>query len=73
MAKEAEENSARQVAALEKSIADLLAKLPAGGDWLIADALGEHPITHREWDLIQKPLRGWLADPHDCAYVTVAN
>jgi glycerol-1-phosphate dehydrogenase [NAD(P)+] len=50
---------------LASGYADLLAKLPAGGDWLIADALGEDPITHREWDLIQKPLRGWLSDPHD--------
>ena len=50
---------------LASGYADLLAKLPAGGDWLIADALGEDPITHREWDLIQKPLRGWLAAPHD--------
>ena len=50
---------------LASGYADLLAKLPAGGDWLIADALGADPVTHREWDLIQKPLRGWLADPHD--------
>jgi glycerol-1-phosphate dehydrogenase [NAD(P)+] len=43
--------------------ADLLAKVPAGADWIIADALGIEPIEPRAWSLVQSQLKGWLRDP----------
>jgi glycerol-1-phosphate dehydrogenase [NAD(P)+] len=43
--------------------ADLLAKLTAGADWIVADALGIEPIDPTAWDLVQKPLRASLAKP----------
>ncbi|NLP12700.1 sn-glycerol-1-phosphate dehydrogenase, partial [bacterium] len=42
---------------------DLLAKMPAGADWLVADALGLDPIDKTAWQMVQTPLRYWLADP----------
>lgn len=44
--------------------ADLLAKVPAGADWLLADALGEEAIDLPAWDLVQGPLRAAVSDPH---------
>lgn len=43
--------------------ADLLAKLPAGADWIVADALGIEPIDGPSWEMVQKNLRAWLNDP----------
>jgi glycerol-1-phosphate dehydrogenase [NAD(P)+] len=43
--------------------ADLLAKVPAGADWLLADALGVEPIDERAWTLVQRRLKDWLHDP----------
>ncbi len=43
--------------------ADLLAKLPAGADWIVADALGIEPIDPASWEMVQLNLRDWLADP----------
>lgn len=42
---------------------DLSGKVPAGGDWIIADALGIEAIDDVAWPLVQNGLRGWLADP----------
>lgn len=42
---------------------DLAGKVPAGGDWIIADALGIEPIDDAAWPMVQDGLRGWLADP----------
>ena len=42
---------------------DLMAKVPAGADWLIADALGVEKIHKRVWDMVQVPLKGQLAEP----------
>ncbi len=42
---------------------DLMAKMPAGADWLVADALGLDPIDKAAWHMVQTPLRSWLADP----------
>lgn len=42
--------------------ADLAAKIPAGADWFIADALGEHPIAPEVWSLVQDELKDWLED-----------
>lgn len=43
--------------------ADLIAKIPAGADWLIADALDIEPIDRTAWELVQKPLRQLIAAP----------
>lgn len=45
--------------------ADLAAKIPAGADWLIVDALGLEPVRPDVWQLVQPELREWLGDPAD--------
>ena len=45
--------------------ADLLAKLTAGADWIVADALDIEPIKPKQWALVQEPLRGATARPGD--------
>lgn len=42
---------------------DLAGKVPAGGDWIIADALGIEAVDDVAWPLVQHGLRGWLSDP----------
>jgi glycerol-1-phosphate dehydrogenase [NAD(P)+] len=42
---------------------DLAGKIPAGADWLIADALGVEKIDTAAWPLVQDNLRNWLANP----------
>ena len=43
--------------------ADLVAKCPAGADWILADFLGEEPIDPYIWDAVQSKLRFWMDDP----------
>jgi glycerol-1-phosphate dehydrogenase [NAD(P)+] len=43
--------------------ADLIAKIPAGADWILADALGIERIDQTAWKLVQHPLRTLTADP----------
>lgn len=43
--------------------ADLIAKVPAGADWLLADALGEEPIHEDAWACVQSRLHQWIANP----------
>ena len=43
--------------------ADLLAKVPAGADWLLADALGMDTIDQTAWAIVQGGLRAAVADP----------
>lgn len=43
--------------------ADLIAKIPAGSDWMIAEAAGVEPIKHDVFDLVQGPLRESLSKP----------
>lgn len=43
--------------------ADLLAKVPSGADWIVADAIGAEPIDAHAWSLVQGRLKDWLADP----------
>jgi glycerol-1-phosphate dehydrogenase [NAD(P)+] len=43
--------------------ADLVAKVPAGADWLVADALGVEPIDREAWAIVQGRLREFVADP----------
>ncbi len=42
---------------------DLAGKVPAGGDWLIADALGIEPLHDVAWPMVQDGLAGWLGQP----------
>jgi glycerol-1-phosphate dehydrogenase [NAD(P)+] len=46
---------------------DLLGKVTAGADWLVADALGVEPIDPRVWELVQGPLRAAVGRPGDLA------
>jgi glycerol-1-phosphate dehydrogenase [NAD(P)+] len=43
--------------------ADLLAKNPAGVDWILADSLGLDPIEGNIWKMIQGNLRDWTSEP----------
>ena len=46
---------------------DLAGKVPAGGDWIIADALGIEPLDTVAWPMVQNGLSGWLAAPERLA------
>jgi glycerol-1-phosphate dehydrogenase [NAD(P)+] len=43
--------------------ADLLGKVPAGADWILADALGAEAIHPTAWSLVQEPLREAIGRP----------
>ena len=43
--------------------ADLLAKVPAGADWIVAHAAGVEPIVKPVWDTVQGFLRSWVGAP----------
>jgi glycerol-1-phosphate dehydrogenase [NAD(P)+] len=43
--------------------ADLLAKISAGADWIVADALDVEAIDPRAWEMVQGRLRDWISDP----------
>ena len=42
---------------------DLIAKIPAGADWMLAEAAGMEAIDPLSWHLVQDGLRESLADP----------
>lgn len=46
---------------------DLAGKVPAGGDWMIADALGIERLDDVAWPMVQNGLAGWLAEPERLA------
>ncbi|WP_277050323.1 sn-glycerol-1-phosphate dehydrogenase [Ruania albidiflava] len=46
---------------------DLLEKIPAGADWLLADALGVEPVHEVAWQLIQPTVRDVLDRPEQIA------
>ncbi len=46
---------------------DLVAKVPAGADWLLADALGVEPLHEQAWNVVQGRLREMIADPDGVA------
>ena len=48
---------------------DLYSKVTAGGEWLIADALGIEPIEPSVWKLVQEPLRRNLSDSKNVGFV----
>lgn len=41
---------------------DLVAKVTAGADWIVADALGAEPIHAQSWNIVQGRLREMIAD-----------
>lgn len=43
--------------------ADLIAKVPAGADWLVADALGVEAIHPEAFGFVQTHLREWVSNP----------
>lgn len=43
--------------------ADLLAKVTAGADWIVADFLGVEPIDPLPWSIVQGGLRRAVGDP----------
>ncbi|MCL2306029.1 MAG: sn-glycerol-1-phosphate dehydrogenase [Planctomycetaceae bacterium] len=43
--------------------ADLLAKIPAGADWILADFVGTEPIDSVAWSTVQDSLRASLSEP----------
>ncbi|MBO6168292.1 MAG: sn-glycerol-1-phosphate dehydrogenase [Kiritimatiellae bacterium] len=47
--------------------ADLIAKIPAGADWMLADAIGSEAIHPLAWRLVQSSLREALSNPAACA------
>jgi glycerol-1-phosphate dehydrogenase [NAD(P)+] len=47
--------------------ADLLAKIAAGADWIIADAAGIEPINAAVWNSVQGPLHDWVSNPEGIA------
>lgn len=46
---------------------DLSGKVPAGGDWILADALGIEPIDDLAWPLVQNHLSKCLENPQKIA------
>ena len=52
--------------------ADLLAKIPAGADWILADAIGSEAIDPLAWKFVQGPLRASLANPAGAASGDIA-
>ncbi|MBO4344309.1 MAG: sn-glycerol-1-phosphate dehydrogenase, partial [Victivallales bacterium] len=48
---------------------DLVAKVPGGADWILADTLGIEPIVPRLWNLLQARIREWLVDSSDMGKV----
>ncbi len=46
---------------------DLAGKIPAGGDWVLAEIMGAEPIDELAWSLVQEDLNVWLEDPEGIA------
>jgi glycerol-1-phosphate dehydrogenase [NAD(P)+] len=42
---------------------DLLGKITAGADWLVADTLEVEPIDTGIWSMVQPPVRGAISEP----------
>jgi glycerol-1-phosphate dehydrogenase [NAD(P)+] len=43
--------------------ADLMAKVAAGADWILADAIGEERIQPDVWNTVQDRLHAWIDSP----------
>ena len=46
---------------------DLLGKVTAGADWIVADAIGVEPVNRSVWDLVQGPLKASIGRPAELA------
>ncbi|MYH59676.1 MAG: sn-glycerol-1-phosphate dehydrogenase [Boseongicola sp. SB0675_bin_26] len=46
---------------------DLAGKVPAGGDWILAETMGAEPIDELAWSLVQEDLAVWLEGPEGIA------
>jgi glycerol-1-phosphate dehydrogenase [NAD(P)+] len=46
---------------------DLMAKVVAGADWILADAAGVEPIDPAVWEAVQELLRVWIGRPEAIA------
>ncbi|MFK7963789.1 MAG: sn-glycerol-1-phosphate dehydrogenase [Burkholderiaceae bacterium] len=44
---------------------DLAGKVPAGADWIVADALGIEAVDDVAWPMVQNRLREWLGAPNE--------
>lgn len=55
--------AARRLGMSAWGYADLLAKVTAGADWILADALGVEPIHAQAWGIVQGRLRELVSDP----------
>ncbi|MBW2123728.1 MAG: iron-containing alcohol dehydrogenase, partial [Deltaproteobacteria bacterium] len=42
---------------------DLLGKITAGADWIIADSVNVEAVNPFTWEMVQKDLRKWLGQP----------
>ena len=47
---------------LSSGYADLITKVSAGADWMIADLMNEEKISPSAWDLVQKNIREYVSD-----------
>ena len=47
--------------------ADLLGKITAGADWIIADSIGVEAIGPESWNMVQADLRRWTSQPKSLA------
>lgn len=47
--------------------ADLAAKIPAGGEWMIADIFGTEPIVPEAWKMVYEILPEMISDPEGVA------
>lgn len=47
---------------ISAGFADLLAKLPGGADWILADELGVEPIDPETWEIVQPVARRLLGN-----------
>ncbi len=52
--------------------ADLIAKVSAGADWMLADVIGSEAIHPEAWQFVQSSLREALSNPAGCASGDVA-
>ena len=52
--------------------ADLIAKIPAGAEWMLADAIGSEAIHPTAWKFVQGPLRDSLSNPEGAASGDIA-
>jgi glycerol-1-phosphate dehydrogenase [NAD(P)+] len=46
---------------------DLIGKITAGADWLVADAVGAEPLDRSIWSMVQRCVREVLAEPASLA------